>query len=154
MASKEENDEILIGDDNKRSTAADVIAELNSEFSLHACGPSKTIYEANLEYSAFDPGRDEMAVKIAVRAHKEGLHGEMWDERRAFRVTLDDITRLSETAPRYRQSFAQMAEELTAQLAQDRATYKRVITDWCDAGLPAEEPVVILKPLRLTYKMG
>ena len=154
MGNDKESDETPEERRGTRSTAAEVIAELNTHYSPSSIGPAKRIQEVTLEHAAFDPARDEMIVEIAIHASHEGLHNEEWDGRQSFRVTRKDMTRLAETAPRLKPSFVKLATELTAQLEEERAAYKRTITDWCDAGLPTQEPTTVFKPLQLKYKAG
>lgn len=149
MANDEESDETPEERRGRRSTIAEVIAELNSHYSPSSIGPAKCIHEVTLQHAVFDPASSGITAEIAIHASHEGLHNDEWDARKSFWVTLDDITRLASAAPRLKPLFARIAAELTAQLEEERAAYERSITDWCDAGLPTLESTVISRPLRL-----
>ncbi|MEZ0226339.1 MAG: hypothetical protein ACAH83_17415 [Alphaproteobacteria bacterium] len=154
MGTDKESDETPEERRGTRSTAAELIAELNSHLDPSSIGPAKRIQEVTLEHAAFDPANNEMTVKIAIHASHEGLHNEEWDGRQCFQVTLKDMTQLAEMAPRLKPSFVKLAAELTAQLEKERAAYQRAILDWCDAGLPTQEQTTVFKPLQLKYKIG
>ena len=137
-----------MGREKKRlSTADDVIAELNSGYGDSLSGPRKEINGVVLESAETDAPNNGAQACIGVKVFYQDLYGAMRDETKQFRVSLDALGHLAETAPRLRPRFSKMFSALSTRLKDEQAA-------WCDAGLPAQEGTVLMKPLRWKTAAG
>lgn len=132
-----------------------VIAELNSSYREDSLsGPKKEVNSTVAINTVYNPAANEAMVTIAICSYQESPYGDCANTQRTFEVGLNDICRLAQNAPRHQFAFAEMEKTVTAKLAEERAAYVKNVENWCDAGLPMQQPAAVLRPLRFKVKPG
>lgn len=132
-----------------RPALEQILEELKSGFSTNANGPSKTVNGVRVQSLVSDIESRSVHGTITIHASHDGMHGDMWDGFRRFRIDFQDVAHLAEHAPRLRIHFCKLKQEFSARLEQDCAESWRGIVEWCDAGLPVQKETAVFKPLQL-----
>lgn len=132
------------------TTIERIISELNSEHGslARAVGPLKVIKGLELASAFSDISRNEVTGKIAILSYSESPYGDGWDSRPTFDVTMEDLNSLAQTAPKFRPSFAEVAQKLADNLEDARQADRQAVNGWCDQGLPTAQATTVMKPLR------
>jgi hypothetical protein len=136
---------------DNRPLLEQVVAELTSDY--EGSGASKEVQGVALIGFVSDDGMTETRAKVSVFSSQRSPWGDSDDTRKIFELKFDEVRQLAATAPKYSYSFAKIAEEFIVQQEKDRMVREQRAEEWNKACQPPQQPVVVLRPLRLKSRL-